>query len=82
MTTKEIHNFNTDNEDTDIIKYCACLGSVTNSNGDRIQEIKRNLRLKMTVIEELGKVIMSKDVALKTKGKIIHTFVFPITMDG
>lgn len=55
MTTKEIHNLNIDNEDTDIIKYCACLGSVTNSNGDCIQETKRKLRLKRTAMEELGR---------------------------
>lgn len=34
MTTKEIHNFNKDNKDTEVVKYCAFLGSAIYSNGD------------------------------------------------
>ena len=45
MTTKETHNFNIDNEDNEIVKDFAYLGSV-NSNGDCSQEIKRRLRFR------------------------------------
>ena len=40
MTIEEIHNFNVDN-DTEIVKDFTDLGSVTNSNGDCTQEIKK-----------------------------------------
>lgn len=33
-------------------------------------------------MEELGKSIKSKDESLETKAKVIHTLVFPITMNG
>lgn len=33
-------------------------------------------------MEELGKITESKDVSLGTKAKIIHIFIFPITMHG
>lgn len=32
MTTKEIHNFNTDNRGTEVVKHCAYLGSAIYSN--------------------------------------------------
>lgn len=34
IKTKEIHNFNIDNKDIEVVKYCAYLGSTTYSNGD------------------------------------------------
>lgn len=33
-------------------------------------------------VEELGKIIKSKDVWLETKAKIIHLLVFPVPMYG
>lgn len=81
MTTEEIYNFNTKNEDTEIVKDFAYLGSVINSNGDYSQEIKRRLRLGGAALEELGK-IKSKDVSLETKAKITHTLIFLITTHG
>ena len=82
MTTEEIHSFNTDNEDIEIVKDFAYLGSVNNLNGDWRQEIRRRLRLERAAMKELGKIIKSKDVSLETKAKIIHILVFPITMYG
>ena len=73
-------NFNIGNEDIKIVKDFAYLSSVINSNGDCSQEIKRRLRIGRAALAELGKITKSKDVSLKTKAKIIHTLVFPITM--
>lgn len=42
MTTGDIHNFNTDSEETDIVKESPYLGSV-HSNGDCSHEVKRRL---------------------------------------
>lgn len=43
MTTEEIHNVNTDNEDTDIVKGFAYLSSVISANAECSQDIKRRL---------------------------------------
>ena len=45
MTTKEILNFNINNEDIEIIKGFAYFGSVIDSNGGCSQKIKRRMRL-------------------------------------
>lgn len=52
MPAEEIHKFNIDNEDINIVKYCSYLGSVINSNGDHSQEIKRSLKLRRAAMEE------------------------------
>lgn len=75
MTTKEIHNFNVDNEDTEIVKrFC----SVINSNGDCRQEIKRRMRRRRAAMEESGKITKGKGMSLESKVKIIYTLIFPI----
>lgn len=43
MTTKTIHNFKKGNEEVEILKDFYYLGSVTNTNGECSQEIKRRL---------------------------------------
>ena len=42
----------------------------------------REDRLGRAAMEELGKMIMCKEVSLETKAKIIHTVVLPVTMYG
>ena len=81
-TMEELHNFNIDSENVEIVKDFVYLGSVINLNGDCSQEIKRRLRLGRAAMKELGKIIKCKEVSLETKAKIIHTLVFPITMYG
>ena len=41
MTTEELHNFNVDNEDVEIVKGFVYLGSVINVNRDCRQETKK-----------------------------------------
>ena len=55
-TAEEIHNFNIDNEDIEVIKNFSYLGLIINSNGDYSQEIKTRLRLRRAAMEELGKI--------------------------
>lgn len=80
MIKDEIHNFNSDNENTEIVKVSAYLGSGINSNGDCNQEIKKSLGLGREAMEELEKITKRKDVSLETKAKIIYTLLHPITM--
>lgn len=80
MTTKEIHNFNIDNEDIEIVIDFSYLSSVIKSNGDYYQEIKRRLRLGRAPMGELGKVTKSKNTSLETKTKFILILIFQITM--
>lgn len=46
IMTEEIHKFNTDNEDIEIVADLAYLGLVINLNGDGSQEFERRLRPK------------------------------------
>lgn len=62
MTTEELHDFN---EGIEIVKYFLYLGSVTNLNGDRSQQIKKRLRLGRAAMKELGKM-KCKKVSLET----------------
>lgn len=64
MTTEELHDFNIENEDIENVKDFAYYGSDILSGGQCSKEIKRKLRLGRTVMEELGKIIKSKDVSL------------------
>lgn len=68
------------NADIKIVKDVAYLGSIISSNGDCSQEIKRKLRLRRVVMEELEKLTKSNGVSLETKAKIIHTPIFPVTV--
>lgn len=79
LTTEEIQNFNMENKDIKIIKDFAYPGSVINLNGDCSLDIKRRLRLRRAAMEELGKIIKSKDVPLETKAKLIPNLIFPTT---
>ena len=62
MDTGELHNFNVDNKDNEIVKVFVYFGPVINLNGDYSQEIKRRLRLRRAAMKELGK-IMCKGVS-------------------
>lgn len=55
------------------------LGSAINSNGDSSQEVKRRLTLGKAAMAESGK-FKSKDVALETMAKTIHTLTFPVVI--
>ena len=59
MTTEEICSFNINNEDIEIVKDFAYLGSAINSSEDCSQELKR-LRLKRAEMKKLGKITKSK----------------------
>ena len=50
-TAEGRHNFNSDNEDTAIVKDDADLGSIINSSGDSSQEIKTCLQLSRAAVK-------------------------------
>lgn len=51
-----MHNFNVDNEDSNMIKDFAYQGLVINSNGACSKEVKRRLRLRRAAMEDLEKI--------------------------
>ncbi|KAF7238969.1 RNA-binding protein 39 [Varanus komodoensis] len=55
--------------------------TVINSNRDYNQEIWRRLKFGGAAVRELEELIRCKDVQLETKAKVIHTIVFPITIE-
>ena len=67
------------NEEIEIPTYFVCFGSIINSNGDCSQEIRS---LRRAAMKELEQIIKYKAVSLETMAKILHTFVFLITMYG
>ena len=74
--TEELHSFNIDNEDIEIVKDFVYLGSVINLNGGYSQEIMKRLRLRMATMKELGEITKCKEVSVGTKAKIIHMLIF------
>lgn len=82
MNSKEIHNFNVNDEDIKTVQDFVHPGSVISSNGDCSQDVTRRLRLGRAAVEESGKSIKSKDVSLETKAKVTHTLVVPVTVHG
>lgn len=82
MTTEGIYNFNKDNEDSEIVRDFAYLGSVIHHNGGSSQEIKKKLKFERAAMEDSGTIVKSKGVLLEIKVKTIHTLVVPITMYG
>ena len=83
VTTEKVHNFNTYNEDIEIVENSVYLVSLINSNGDCGQEIKREICLTVgrAATKVLGKISKSENVLLKKKAKIIHTLmIVPVVM--
>ena len=62
MTTEELHNFNVDNEEMEIVKDFVYLGSIINPNGDCSHKIRKRLRLGSAVMKELEKKIRCEEV--------------------
>lgn len=79
VTTKEIYSFNIDNEDLEVVQDFVYLGWVINSTETAAKKSRKSG--KWEALEEWGKIIKSKDVSLDTKAKLIHTLIFPVTMD-
>lgn len=80
MTTEEIHNFHTGDEERQRFSF---LWLSHQFKWKLLPRPGRRLRLRRAAIEELGKITKSKAVSLETKvSKIIHTLVFPITVPG
>ena len=82
MTIEELHIFNVDNEETEMVKDFLYLRLIISPKGDCSQEIRRRLRLGRAAMKKLEIIIKCKDVSLEIKAKIIHTLVFPITIYG
>ena len=76
---EEIHNFNTDNEDAEIVKDLLiwALSLIQRETAGK----KSRLKLRRAAMEDLGK-IKCKDVSLETKALITHILIFPIIVYG
>lgn len=61
MTTRESHNFNVDNEESEIFQGFLFLNSVINLKGDCNQEIRR-LKLRSAARKKFGKIFKCKNM--------------------
>nr|XP_014699041.2 uncharacterized protein LOC106832698 [Equus asinus] len=79
-TAEELHNFNVDSEDTEIVKESVCLGSVIDLNGGCSHGTKGRLGHGRAAMEELGRITRCEEVSSDTKAKVVHTLVLPTTV--
>ena len=58
------------------------LGSKITADGDRRQDIKRQLLLGRKAMTNLDSILKSKDITLPTKVCLVKAMVFPVVMYG
>ena len=58
------------------------LGSKITSDGDYSHEIKRCLLLGRKVMTNLDIILISRDITLPTKVRLVKAMVFPVVMYG
>ena len=58
------------------------LGSKIQADGDCSHEIKRRLLLGRKVMSNLDSIIISRDITLPTKFRLVKAMVFPVVMYG
>ena len=52
------------------------------ADGDYSHEIKRRLLLGRKVMTDLGSILKSRDITLRTKVRLVKVMVFPVVMYG
>ena len=82
LTTGNINNFMLDGEDIEIVANFSLLWSMINTQATSSQEIQRRIALGKMAMNDLDKIISSRDVSLHTKIRLVQTLVFSITSYG
>ena len=78
MATSPITSWQIEGENVEVVTHLLFLGSKITGDGDRSQEIRRQLLLVRKAMTNLYSVLKSRDSTLPTKVRIVKTTVLSV----
>ena len=82
MASGPITSWEIDGETMETVSDFIMRGSKITADGDCSHEIKRHLLLGRKVMTNLDSIFKSRDIALRTKVRLVKAMVFPVVMYG
>ena len=82
MAADPITSWQIDGEAVETVSDFIFLGSKITAGGDCSHEIKRCLLLGRKVMTNLDSILISRDITLPTKVRLVKAIVFPVVMYG
>ena len=82
MASGPITSWQIDRETMETVTDFIFLNSKITANGECSHEVKRHLLLGRKVMNNLGKILKSRDITLSTKVHLVKAMVFPVVMYG
>ena len=82
MASGPITSSQVDGETVETVSDFIFLGSKITADGDCSHEIKRHLLLGRKVMNNLDRILKSRDITLSTKVDLVKAMVFPVVMYG
>ena len=82
MTSGPITSWQIDGETMETMTDFIFLGSKITADGDHSHEIKRQLLLGRKAMTNLDSILISRDITLPTKVRLVKAMVFPVVMYG
>ena len=82
MASGPITSWEIDGETVETVADFISLGSEITADGDCSHEIKRCLLLGRKVMTNLDSILISRDITLPTKVRLVKAMVFPVVMYG
>ena len=82
MASSSITSWQIDGETMDTVRDFIFLGSKITEDGDRSQEIKRHLLLRIKIMTNLDSMLKSRDITLPTKVRLVKAMVSPVVIYG
>ena len=82
MASGPITSWEIDGETVETVSDFIFLGSKIIADGDCSHEIKRCLLLGRKVMTNLDSILISRDITLPTKVRLVQAMVFPVVMYG
>ena len=82
MASGPITSWQVDGETAEIVADFILGGSKITADVDCSHEIKRRLLLGRKVMTNLDSILMSRDITLSTKVRLVQAIVFPVVMYG
>ena len=82
MASGPITSWEIDGETVETVSDFIFGGSKITADGDCSHEIKRHLLLGRKVMTNLDSILISRDITLPTKVRLVQAMVFPVVMYG
>ena len=82
MACHPITSWQIDRETTETVRDFIFLVSKITADGDCSHEIKGHFLLGQKAMPNLDTVLKSRDITLRTKGRLVKAMVFPVVMYG